>query len=167
MAELRDGEIILRPYTEADVPALTALCQDLEVQRRIDLPAPYGATNALEYITRVETTRAIVDVRSGELLGSIGWRIVDQENVQVGYWIGSEFRRRGIATRALLLLSRWALTELGTGRVQLLAEPDNEASQRVAEKAGFEREGLLRRYVRLRDGARRDGIMFSLLPEDL
>ncbi|MDQ3670703.1 MAG: GNAT family N-acetyltransferase [Actinomycetota bacterium] len=167
MTELRDGEILLRPYTESDVPALTALCQDPDVQRRIDLPVPYGASDALEYISRVETTRAIVDARTGELLGSIGWRLVDQENVQIGYWIGSDFRRRGIATRALRLLSRWALTELATGRVQLLTEPDNEASQRVAEKAGFEREGLLRRYVRLGDGSRRDGIMFSVLPEDL
>ena len=167
MTELRDGEIIIRPYTDADVPALTALCQDPDVQRRIDLPTPYGPEDAFEYISRVETARAIVDVRSAGLLGSIGWRIVDQENVQVGYWIGSDFRRRGIATRALRLLSRWALTELATGRVQLLTEPDNEASQRVAEKAGFAREGLLRRYVRLRDGTRRDAIMFSLLPGDL
>ena len=167
MTELGDGEILLRPYSEADVPALTALCQDPDIQRRIDLPTPYGAGDALEYITNVGTTRAIVDAQSGELLGSIGWRIVDQENVQVGYWVGPGFRRRGIATRALRLLSHWALDELGTGRVQLLTEPDNDASQRVAEKAGFGREGLLRRYVRLRDGTRRDGIMFSLLPEDL
>jgi ribosomal-protein-alanine N-acetyltransferase len=167
MTELRDGEIILRPYTEADAPALTGLCQDPEVQRRIDLPAPYGPANALEYILGVQTARAIVDARNGELMGSIGWRTVDQENVQIGYWVGSAFRRRGIATRALRMLSRWALTELATGRAQLLAEPDNRASQRVAEKAGFQREGLLRRYVRLRDGSRRDGIMFSLLAEDL
>jgi [ribosomal protein S5]-alanine N-acetyltransferase len=44
--------------------------------------------------------------------------------------------------------------------------PDNEASQRVAENAGFTREGLLRRYVEIK-GERRDCVVYSLLPEDL
>ena len=167
MVELDDDAIILRRYTRDDVPALTALCQDPDVQYRIDLPIPYHEADALAYVSSVETTRGIVAARDGELIGSIGWRMVDQQNVQIGYWVGAPFRGRGVATRALRLLSRWALTELGTGRVQLLAEPDNHASQRVAEKAGFVREGLLRRYVRSRDGTRWDGIMFSLIPEDL
>jgi [ribosomal protein S5]-alanine N-acetyltransferase len=63
-------------------------------------------------------------------------------------------------------VSRWAFDELGTGRVQLFTEPGNVASQRVAEKAGFMREGLLRRYLYIK-GQHRDGVIFSLLPEDL
>jgi RimJ/RimL family protein N-acetyltransferase len=51
--------------------------------------------------------------------------------------------------------------------MELATDPENVASQRVAEKAGFEREGILRALLPERDGGRRDGVMFSLLPGDL
>jgi [ribosomal protein S5]-alanine N-acetyltransferase len=85
---------------------------------------------------------------------------------EVGYWVKREARGRGLATRALRLLARWALEDQRLARVQLAAEPGNLASLRVAEKAGFTREGLLRRYLNI-GGERRDGFMFSLLPEEL
>ncbi len=87
-------------------------------------------------------------------------------NVQFGYWVKREARGRGVATRALRLLSRWAVAELGAARLQLVTEPENDASQRVAEKAGFRREALLRAYVDLR-GRRPDVYMYALLREDL
>lgn len=166
MAELQDGIVRLRPFTHEDVPAITAACQDPDIARWIPIPTPYTEKDARAYVDGVPDTRAIVDATSGELLGSIGWRIVDQGNFQIGYWVKREARGRGAATHALSLLSRWALSELGKRRVQLLAEPENRASQRVAEKAGFAREGVLRSYLEL-GGERRDGVMFSLLPEDI
>ena len=73
-------------------------------------------------------------------------------------------RGRGVATRALRLLSDWALSPdgLGLARVQLTTDVDNPASQRVAERAGFEREGVLRAYVE-HQGARRDMVVWSRL----
>ena len=68
-----------------------------------------------------------------------------------------------MATLALELIARFAFTELGAARVQLRTEPDNVASQRVAEKAGFTREGVLRSLLEFK-GRRRDAVMFSLLP---
>jgi RimJ/RimL family protein N-acetyltransferase len=65
-----------------------------------------------------------------------------------------------------VLLSRWAARERGLGRLQLIVEPDNLASIRVAERAGFRREGRLRDYIELK-GSRRDVYMYSLLPEEL
>ena len=158
-----DGDgIVLRPFTEEDVPAVTEGCQDPEVARWIPVPVPYTEKDARAYIASVPDTRAIVDAETGELLGSIGWRIVDQGNVQIGYWVKREARGRGVATTALRLLSGWALEELGSERVLVLAEPGNHASRRVAEKAGFTAEGTLRRYLDVR-GERRDGIMFALV----
>ncbi len=52
-------------------------------------------------------------------------------------------------------------------RLELIADPDNTASQRVAEKAGFRREGVLRSHLLHPDGRRRDSVMFSLLPGEL
>ena len=65
-----------------------------------------------------------------------------------------------------MLVARFAFDELGAGRVQLTTELDNRGSQRVAEKAGFTREGVLRSYLDFK-GRRRDAVMFSLLAEDL
>jgi RimJ/RimL family protein N-acetyltransferase len=70
-----------------------------------------------------------------------------------------------VATAALRLVAGWAFQELGVERLQLTTHPDNAASQRVAAKAGFSREGTLRAWLVTRDG-RRDAVMFSLLPGD-
>jgi RimJ/RimL family protein N-acetyltransferase len=71
-----------------------------------------------------------------------------------------------MASRAVSLLSRWALGDLGLDRLQLFAEPSNGASLRVAERTGFQREGLLRSYAVVND-RRVDYVVFSLLPADL
>ena len=64
------------------------------------------------------------------------------------------------------VVARHAVEELQVVRVQLTTDPLNVASQRVAEKAGFRREGILRSLHEIK-GVRRDAVMFSLLPEDL
>jgi RimJ/RimL family protein N-acetyltransferase len=69
-------------------------------------------------------------------------------------------------TRALRLLCRYAFEELALERLELFTDPDNPASQRVAGKVGFQREGILRSHLPHPDGRRRDSVMFSLLPDD-
>ena len=86
---------------------------------------------------------------------------------RIGYWVAREVRGQGICTRALRLLSGWALDELELQRLELITDPDNVASQRVAEKVGFHREGVLRAHLRHPDGRIRDSVMFSLLPGEL
>ena len=108
---------------------------------------------------------AVTDAASARLAGSITLRDVDL-NGQIGYWVARAARGRGVATRALILVSRWALDELGYPRVQLLTHPENRASQRVAEKAGFTCEAVLPSYIDIR-GGRYDGIMFGRLPGEL
>ena len=68
---------------------------------------------------------------------------------------------------ALKTLCRCAVDTLDFKRVELLTDPENLASQRVAEKAGFQREGVLRSSLEYRDGRRRDSILFSALPDEL
>jgi RimJ/RimL family protein N-acetyltransferase len=75
-------------------------------------------------------------------------------------------RRRGLATRAVRLVSDWALRALDIARLGLLTEEWNASSQRVAERAGFRREGVLRAWAAI-DGRRGDYVSYSLLPEDL
>jgi RimJ/RimL family protein N-acetyltransferase len=72
-----------------------------------------------------------------------------------------------VTTRALGLLCQYALGELNIERLELITDPDNRASQRVAEKVGFRREGVLRSQMLHPDGRRRDSVIFSLLPGEL
>jgi RimJ/RimL family protein N-acetyltransferase len=165
---LEDDEIRLRPFTDEDVPAIVTACQDPEIPRWTRVPAPYTHEDAREFVQASAAdgaSFAIVDRRSGELLGSIGARRLE-DNFRIGYWVKREARGRGVATRALRLVARFAVEELGAARVELITDPANAASQRVAEKAGFTCEARLRSYYELK-GRRSDALMYSLLPQDL
>ena len=85
----------------------------------------------------------------------------------IGYWVAREARGRGVAAEALRALTRWAVETLGVQRLELLTDVANRGSQRVAEKAGFQREGILRSTLEYRDGTRGDSLMFSLLPQEI
>lgn len=164
---LEDEVVLLRPFDEGDVPAIVAACQDPEIPRWTSVPSPYTEADALAWLeSDVEESFAVIDRATGELLGSIGVRYFDDAIGEVGYWMKREARGRGLATRALGLVSHWALGERRLARFQLRADVENVASQRVAEKAGFVREGVLRSSLELK-GERRDVIMYSLVPEDL
>jgi RimJ/RimL family protein N-acetyltransferase len=98
--------------------------------------------------------------------GSLEHVRLDQGCAALGYWLAAGARGRGVATHAVRLLAQWAFTELGLARLELTCGPDNAASQRVAERCGFVREGLLRSYVPFK-GERRDSVIYSLLPGEL
>jgi RimJ/RimL family protein N-acetyltransferase len=100
------------------------------------------------------------------VLGSIGIWTVQEGVGEIGYWVAAPARRRGVAVRAVRLLVACAFAAREYARIQLHTLPGNEASARVAERAGFTREGLLRSFALVK-GRRTDIIMFSLLPGEL
>jgi RimJ/RimL family protein N-acetyltransferase len=177
---LTDGVVALRPWTPADVPAIVkAIDADPEITRWLEMiPQPYSAADAQAYVSMTIEgwssgtggAFAVVDAVTGELVGSMGLRLADPENAvgEIGYWARSDARGRGYMTRALRLISRWALEEVRLERLQLRAELQNLPSQRVAERAGFRREGVIRsaRY-NPRQRRRMDWVIFSLLPGEL
>lgn len=168
--ELRDGELLLRPFGDGDVAAVAAACRDPEIPRWTTVPTPYTEQHARDWITGLEESTdhhlAIVETQTGRLAGAISLWIVRPGVGEFGYWAVRELRGRGYMTRALRLLANWALEESSLARLQLGTIPGNAASERVAEKVGFRREGTLRAYVDQR-GERRDVVMWSLLPGEL
>jgi ribosomal-protein-alanine N-acetyltransferase len=172
---LTDELVRLRLPADADVPALVEICQDAAVQRYTTVPADYGPDQAKDFIRNAANGIAdgvsllvmTTDAATGELLGNAGIRRhhIDFGRWDIGYLVAAEARGRGVATRAVNLLSRFAFAELEAERIEICAEPENRASLRVAERAGFTREGVLRDY-HLVKGARRDMVMFSLLRRD-
>ena len=102
------------------------------------------------------------------MLGGGSLNSIDLEHgrAAVGYWLTPEARGRGVVTHAVRLIARWAFDDVGIARLELTCGPDNRASQRVAERCGFTREGVLRSRVRFK-GGRRDTVVFSLLAGEL
>jgi len=169
---LADGDVRLRPYRSADLDALVRELSDPSISRWTNVPAGYGPAEGHAFLTHVEPQRlagraltlAIGDTLHGAVgLTDVNWR---DRRAEVGYWVAVSQRGRGLATRAVRLFSTWALTEAGFERLDLYANPANEPSQRVAEGAGFTREGLLRK-LRYRQGEREDLYVFSRLPSDI
>jgi RimJ/RimL family protein N-acetyltransferase len=166
-----DGVVTLRAWAEADADELVAcLDGDEEISRWLDqIPQPYTRGDALAYIGGIgESSFAVLDAASSRVLGSIGLRWNEPGDVaEVGYWLRADARGRGLTTRALLLVGRLAF-DRGAARVQLRAATDNAASRRVAEKAGFTFEGVLRSaHHSARLGRRVDWAMYSVLPGEL
>lgn len=165
-----DGVVTLRGWREQDADSVYEACQDPELLFWLPaLPRPYTREHALAFVRGEHEVgpHAYAIVREGDVIGSIGMDVNRHRSGRIGYWCASNARGRGVATRALRLLSRYALEELGLLRLELMTDPDNGASQRVAEKVGYRREGVLRSHLDHPDGRRRDSVMFSLLPGEL
>jgi RimJ/RimL family protein N-acetyltransferase len=111
---------------------------------------------------------AVTERCTGDLIGTIGLFKVEwaQLTCEVGYGMRPGARGRGYATEALGLVTDWALHDCGLFRVELRAMVTNHASIRVAEKAGFLREGVARGAERDADGVNRDMIVFSRIATD-
>ena len=80
-------------------------------------------------------------------------------------WLDRRVRGRGLAVEALGLVTEWAFRDFGIVRVQLVTHLDNERSQRVAERCGFRREGVLRAWEPVKD-EQPDVVMWSRLVND-
>ncbi len=165
----------LRPFAPADAGLVVAAGTDPLIPLITTVRAGGTLDDARAFIERQhERLRtgagysfAVADAGTDEAVGHFGvWlRDHDQGRVNVGYWIGAAFRRRGYARAALGTATRWALRLPGVYRVELYVEPWNQGSWRTAERVGYRREGLLRGWQRV-GTERRDMYMYAVLPGD-
>lgn len=173
---LTDGLVALREWRPEDRDALVEMANDETIQRWTRVPVPYTDRDADDWFALTRTARAAghqaafaaVDGESGELLGSIDLRVnpADPAIGELGYMVGPRARGRGVATQAVELVTRWAFDSLGMERMEILVDPRNEASVKVAEAAGYSREGVLRGYRPSRNGGRLDLTMYARLRSD-
>jgi RimJ/RimL family protein N-acetyltransferase len=156
--EIATERLLLRPLRREDAPAIAAGCADPEVPRFIPfVPENYGDADADAFLDSVlaradddpERTFAITEPPADTLVGAVTVRM--REGGSVGYWLTPAARGRGITTEAVRGAVAWA-QEQGIRRLTLTAHPENVASQRVAEKAGFRRIGLVPHEPPFRDG---------------
>ncbi len=107
-------------------------------------------------------------IADGAIVGAVNFFDVERGIARaacVGYYVGAAFAGQGYMTEALDLALRHAFERLGLHRVEAAIEPDNAESIRLVRRAGFTREGLSRRYLKLR-GRWRDHERWAILAED-
>ncbi len=177
--ELSDGRVRIRAYAPDDADALFEAAVESYVAIHPWLPwchADYVLEEAEAYCrTRPEAwakgadfSFVIEDAETGDFLGGCGLNQIDHQNggANLGYWVRTSATGRGVATAAARLTARLGFEDLDLQRIEITAAVDNAASQRVAEKVGAVREGILRNRFLL-DGESHDAVLYSLVPEDL
>jgi RimJ/RimL family protein N-acetyltransferase len=171
-----DGSgLLLRPARESDAERWLEMLRD-PVYVTYAAPAfvtlaseAAGLTERIEqsqtsWQERVPGMLAVVPAADPDLfLGDISWRWTTGEKLgvaEIGYGVHPEARGQGVGRRAIVALTRWLLSPEGRGlaRIQLDHSVENEASCRVALAAGFEREGIRRGFLPLRDPTAPDGV---------
>jgi RimJ/RimL family protein N-acetyltransferase len=159
----------------ADVPDLLRLVEDEAIREYTLVPTAAGESFVRSWIRGYEEGwknggRAgfvVRDAGDGVFLGFASMFRLDlpAREGEIGYAVSPSARGRGIARRALGLLTRWGFDELGLERLELRISVANAASERVAEGAGYRREGVLR-SVHFKEGRRIDLGVWSLLRSD-
>lgn len=154
MPRLNDGTAVLRDIVDADSEAIfECLTTDADIARWTRIPWPYTRGHLHDFMGLVGRARfsrgdlvlAIADPVDDRLLGCIGIHRIGARPVprsamlpdEIGYWIAREVRGQGRVTRAVRMLSAYALTELGVDSLNLQTKVGNAASQHVATNAGY------------------------------
>jgi RimJ/RimL family protein N-acetyltransferase len=172
-ATLTDGVVTLRGWRRDDASAVFAACQDPLIVRFIPIPQPYTEAVAAEYVqmAAAETVAgtaahfAIADAIDDTVLGSISRHPLRGHHASFGYWLAPGARGRGVATRALRLIADCTLATTEVIRLELYTENENEASGRVAERAGFVREGIRLAWDLDRQGHPFDAVFYARIRE--
>ena len=164
------GDVRLRIFRDEDAAMVMEMAQDTYIPTVGSLPARATYGQALEWLERQRSMHvrgtgfsfAIADAATDRAVGQIGlwgWELV-YGRTEAGYSVAPGARGSGYAATALRALADFAWTVPEVHRVELHIEPWNTASIRTAERAGFEREGLLRSFMEIA-GKRRDLLIYS------
>ena len=165
--------VSLRLFRVGDAAAIAESCRDPEIPRFTMMPEAMSEDQArkwvelgLEWWPRGLARFAVTLPPSDDCVGQIGMQFdLNTRRAEAFYWLDRRVRGRGIAAEALNLVTAWAFRDHGIVRVQLCTHLDNEPSQRVAERCGFHREGVLRAWEPVKD-TQPDVVMWSRLNTD-
>jgi RimJ/RimL family protein N-acetyltransferase len=168
---IRFGDVILRFPSLDDVDAILPAFTDPDLREAGNLPA-FGREELAASLTELPSLAAAgrllalaaVDARTGDVIGGGTLHHLDAERgiVEIGYFLLPHARGRGAATTIARVLAEHAFS-LGIERVAAYVNVGNTASERVLDRAGFTREGVVRSMPKP-DGRRVDKTLYSLLP---
>lgn len=167
----------VRRHVAPDADAVSAIFADRQTQRWLPLADEAGQIDGFAWCTDLARQRrdsgdgdhfAVVRREDRRVVGSLWTRRTDwgARSTEVSYAMAADARGFGLAAEAVLALAIALIMEHGFQRVELRVAPGNVASRRVAEKAGFSYEGLLRNAGFVR-GGRVDLESWSFVSADL
>jgi RimJ/RimL family protein N-acetyltransferase len=168
MIELQSRECIVRSYRPADAASLAAHGNNRRIWENLRdrFPHPFTEADAAEYIEHLsasnEETSFAIEVDS-QAVGGISLRPgtdIERIGAELGYWLGEAFWNRGITTSAIRLVTDFAFNKKRLERVFAIPFTTNVASCRALEKAGYEREGVMRRSA-IKDGRIMDQYLYA------
>jgi [ribosomal protein S5]-alanine N-acetyltransferase len=182
--ELKGAGLVLRPPAMRDFSAWAALRS--ESRGFLQPWEPLWPTDDLTRSSfRRRITRYNAEIQKDEaypfflfseddetLLGGVNLTNVRRgaaSMASLGYWMGQRHAHKGLMTQAVLILSGFAFSQLSLRRIEASCVPENNASLRLLEKAGFSKEGYAREYLSI-NGVWRDHLLFAKLvsaPENL
>ncbi len=162
------GRAILRELVQSDAPSLAQHANDrlVWVQLRDMFPHPYREEDAAEFIERIQMQNqptAFALTVDDQVVGVIGLTVqtdINRLSAEIGYWVGAAHWGKGIATAAVRALTSWSMDQLGFVRIFATPFVHNVASCRVLEKAGYLREGLMRKSA-IKDGQVLDQVLYA------
>ncbi|WP_030613445.1 GNAT family N-acetyltransferase [Streptomyces sclerotialus] len=165
---LYGADVVLRPATADDIPALAAIRAEPAVYARWRGGEDLAAAVAEDLAAPGEYSYAIEN--EGRIIGAIQWSQEsdpDYRHANIDIYLTSVLHGRGLGTDAVRTLARHLLTERGHHRIAIDPAADNEAAIRSYRKVGFQPVGIMRRYERGPDGTWHDALLMDLLAEDL
>jgi RimJ/RimL family protein N-acetyltransferase len=167
------GTCVLRPWRAGDEAALVRHANNRKIwlNLRDQFPHPYTAADAEGWIkfASAQSPPTSLAIEVGEAVGGVSVRLhgdVERVSAELGYWLGEAFWNRGIMSAAVAAFTRYVFQQFSLTRVFAVPYATNIASQRVLEKAGYVREGTLRRSV-IKDGDVLDQALFAITDRDL
>ncbi|WP_433277657.1 GNAT family N-acetyltransferase [Pseudonocardia xinjiangensis] len=143
LPHLRDSTIVLRAWLPSDAEWYACCTRDAEITRFTTDPSNLTADDVVAAINALSSNPRhegflVADARTGSRLGNVALEHADGTG-DVSYWVAAEARGRGVARRALALLTRWAFAHLDLQVIRLWTHADNAPSRAAAERAGFTR----------------------------
>jgi RimJ/RimL family protein N-acetyltransferase len=176
---LANDSILLRPYRKDDALATYTAVKESSKELSVWMPWCHDGYALKESEDWIKMCGAawkkgtayefvILEAATGEHIGGCGLNRINygDKTSNLGYWIRSSRTGPGVAPAAVLLLAHFGFRDLGLNRLEIIAAVENHRSQRVAEKSGAIREGILRNRIPLNDGVH-DAVLFSLIPQDM
>ena len=177
--EFSDGLVLVRPYRPDDCDAIYEAVRESipDLSPWVSWCHAYYSIDEAKFFLKTQAewwkegsvyNFAIIDAVDDVFLGGCALNRIDRTNrfANLSYWVRSSRTGKGVASAASLLVARFGFEELGLNRIEIVVATSNVASQRVAEKLGATREGILRHRITVRDKVY-NAVMFSLIPDDL
>ncbi len=168
---MQDARITIRKFEKSDIPKKVEWINNPANNRFLHYNIPLSIEGTERWFDshQGETTRydAVIEA-DGVPVGTIGLLSIDRKNSKAEYYIAmgeTSYKGKGVAKEASRLILSYGFEELGLNRIYLFTEVDNIAAQKLFERVGFKREGILKQDV-YSHGAFADRIAYGILKED-